>query len=78
MSETNIIPMVGHTFEISFGEVVFENTFETESLLTYRPVKGSLGTTQTVHYTSIEIHPNAYFQFWQEEDKTSVSRYIDF
>jgi hypothetical protein len=33
---------------------------------------------QTVNYKSVEIHPDANFQFWQEEDKTTGSRYVDF
>ncbi len=78
MSEPKIIPIVGHTFEINFDEVIFQNTFETETRMTYKPIKGGLGQIQTVNYKNIEIHPNAYFQFWQEEDKTTVSRYIDF
>ncbi len=78
MNEPKIIPLVGHTFEINFGEIIFQNTFESETQLTYKPVKGGLGHTQTVTYQSVEIHPNAYFQYWQEEDKTTVSRYIDF
>ena len=72
------IPIVGHTFEVNFGEVIFHNTFETDARMTYEAIKGGLGQTQTVTYQSIEILPNAYFQFWQEADKTTVTRYIDF
>ncbi len=76
--DDNTIPLVGHTFEINFGDVVFHNTFESEDRLTYRPIKGGLGVTQTVSYSQVEIRPNAYFQFWQEEDGTTVARFIDF
>jgi hypothetical protein len=78
MQEPNIIPLVGHTFEVHFGEIIFHNTFESDTLLTYKPIKGGLGRTQTVTYHSVEIQPNVYFQFWQEADKTTVSRYVDF
>lgn len=78
MPEPNIVPVVGHTFEVNFGGVVFQNTFEFDSRLTYKPIQGGLGRTQTVNYQSVEIHLNGYFQFWQEEDKTTVTRYVDF
>ena len=78
MQEPNIIPIVGHTFEVNFGDIIFHNTFDSDTRLTYQPVKGGLGRTQTVTYHSVEIQPNAYFQFWQEADKTTVSRYVDF
>jgi hypothetical protein len=77
-SEPNIIPILGHTFEVNFGEIIFQNTFESDTQMTYKPIKGGLGHMQKVNYKSVEIHPNAYFQFWQEEDKTTVTRYIDF
>jgi hypothetical protein len=76
--EPSTVPVVGHTFEVNFGEIAFSNTFESDSRLTYKPVKGALGKTQTVNYQRVEIHPNAYFEFWQGEDKTTVSRYLDF
>jgi hypothetical protein len=77
-SEPNIVPVVGHTFEVNFGEVIFQNTFESDTQMIYKPIKGGLGYMQKVNYKSVEIHPNAHFQFWQEEDKTTVSRYVDF
>jgi hypothetical protein len=78
MRPADIIPVVGHTFEVNFGEIAFQNTFESDNRITYKPVKGALGKTQTVNCQRVEIHPNAYFEYWQEEDKTTVTRYLDF
>jgi hypothetical protein len=77
-SEPSIVPVVGHTFEINFGDVIFQNIFESDTRMTFKPIKGGVGHMQTVNYKSVEIHPNAYFQYWQEEDKTTVTRYLDF
>lgn len=76
--ESKVLPFVGHTYEVNFGQVILNNTFESDQRMTYTPVKGGLGVMQTVNYKSIEIQPNAYFQFWQEAGKTTVTRYVDF
>jgi len=78
MRKPSIISFVGHTYEVNFGNVVFQNTFESETRLSYKPIRGGLGQTQTVDYQSVQIQPNAFFQFWQEEDRTTVTRYVDF
>ncbi len=78
MPEPPLLSFVGHTYEVNFGNVAFQNTFDTETRLTYVPLRGALGETQTVDYQSVQVKPNAFFQFWQEKDGTTVSRYIDF
>jgi len=78
MSRKHLIPYVGHTFEVDFGEAVFHTTFDSERELTFIPIKGNLGVIETVKYGNVEIHPNAYFLYWQEKDKTTVTAYWDF
>jgi len=41
MHSTNILPVVGHTFEVNFGENIFHTTFDSDSQLTFKPIKGS-------------------------------------
>jgi hypothetical protein len=76
-AEPDVIPLVGHSFELDFGEVAYHNTFDSDTRLTFKPVRGAVGEAQTVSYTSVDVHRNAYFQFWQEKDSTTVSRFID-
>jgi len=75
MPEKIIQPYVGHIFIVDFGEMVFHTIFDSEHELTFVPVKGNLGVTETVSYKSIEIHPNAYLLYWQEKDSTTVTGY---
>jgi len=37
-SEPNIVPVVGYTFEMNFGEIIFQNTFESDTWMTYKPM----------------------------------------
>jgi len=78
LQDIDIVPIVGHTFEVDFGEFAFHTTFESDSRLTFEPIKGTLGTIETVSYKKIEICPNAYLLFWQEKDKTTVTGYWNF
>jgi hypothetical protein len=76
--ETDILRVVGHTFEVDFGEFAFHTTFESDSKLTFEPIKGTLGTIETVDYKKIEINPNTYLLTWQEKDRSTVTGYWDF
>lgn len=78
MSKSSLVSYVGRIFSVDFGESVFHTMFDSEHELTFRPVKGNLGTLETVSYNKLEIHPNAYLLFWQEKDKTTVTGYWDF
>jgi len=78
MHDPNIVPVVGRTFEVNFGEFVFHTTFDSDSKLTFKPIKGALGTVETVGYKKVEIGPNAYLLSWQEKDKTTVTGYWNF
>jgi len=76
--DASLIPVVGRTFEVDFGESVFHTTFDSESRLTFKPIKGSLGTLETVSYKNVEVGPNARLLYWQEKDKSTVTGYWDF
>jgi len=78
MTQKIISPPVGHTFIVDFSEAVFHTTFDSVHQLTFVPVKGNLGVTETVDYKTIEIHPNACLLYWQEKDTTTVTGYWDF
>jgi len=78
MREANIVPVVGHTFEVNFGDFVFHTTFDSERQLTFNPVQGGLGRRETANYQKVDISPNAYLLFWQEHDKSTVTGYWDF
>ncbi len=76
-SQVDIIPVVGNTYEIDFGNIAYNNTFESDDRLSFVPVKGAVGQAQSVELHRVQVAPNAYFEYWQEQDKTTVSRYID-
>jgi MoaF-like len=78
MTQEIAFPPVGHTFIVDFGEAVFHTTFDSAHHLTFAPVKGNLGATETVDYKTIEIHPPACLLYWQEKDTTTVTGYRDF
>ncbi len=78
MTSFNLIPFVGRTFEVDFGDAVFHTTFDSEHELTFIPIKGNLGIIETVQYDKRDLHPNAYMLFWQEKDTTTVTGYWDF
>lgn len=78
MTKDIIFPHVGHTYNVDFVEAVFHTTFDSAHQLTFIPVKGNLGVTETVDYKAIEIHLNAYLLSWQEKDTTTVTGYWDF
>lgn len=78
MDKGKLIPYIGYTFIVDFGEAVFHTTFDNDHKLTFKPIKGNLGVTETVNYNQVEIHPNAYLLYWQEKDKTTVTGYWDF
>ena len=53
MRDPNVVPVVGHTFEVDFGQAVFHTTFDSDSQLTFKPIKGELGSLETVSYTRV-------------------------
>ena len=78
LSDVTIVPVVGHTFEVNFGEFVFHTTFDSDHQLTFNPIQGKLGTRETVNYHKVDINPNAYLLYWQEHDRSTVTGYWDF
>ena len=76
-SESDQVQLVGQTFELDFGDLAYRNTFESDTRLTFEVVRGGVGDAQTVDLTTVGIRPNVFFQFWQEKDRTTVSRLLD-
>jgi hypothetical protein len=72
-------PGVGHTFEVTMGADVFHLTFESETRMSAKGVKGpNRGFDETEHVQISAVRPGVYMISWQEASGTTAVFVEDF
>lgn len=75
----SVTPLIGRVFEVDFGVMAFQLSYESATTMTYSMVRGQqFGKKETVYYKSVEVRPDVYMITWQESDKTTATYVADF
>ncbi|PRY11888.1 hypothetical protein CLV24_10913 [Pontibacter ummariensis] len=70
-------PIIGHKYEVDFGNVVYHLHFIDDKQMHYKAV-GNAQEEGTVKVQRTMLRHNLYLVSWQESDKTTVTHVQDF
>lgn len=77
--EAGSFPGVGHTYEVDYGDYVFQIEFHSVRSMTFVGMKGDLtGVSETVEISVTPIRPGVFMVAWQEANQTTVIHVEDF
>ncbi len=79
MHKNNVFPLAGRLFEADFGEKTFTLSYQNKDTLILEEKKGpSVGRTQTLRVSVVELRPMLFMVNWQEDTKLTVTDIEDY